>query len=39
MVRMLSVLIASRLRLEVFRDVAAAEKWLDVAAGPAGPDA
>jgi len=39
MVRMLSVLIGSRLRLEVFRDVASAEKWLDGAAGPPGPDA
>jgi hypothetical protein len=39
MVRMLSVLIGSRLRLEVFRDVASAEEWLDGAASRPGPGA
>ena len=39
MVRMLSVLLGSRLRLEVFRDVASAQEWLNGAAGSSGPDA
>ena len=39
MVRMLSVMIGSRLRLEVFRDVASAKAWLDGAASPPGPGA
>lgn len=37
MVRMLSVLLSARLRLEVFRDVPSAEEWLNGAATPAGP--
>ncbi len=36
MVRMFSVLIGSRLRLEVFRDAESAERWLDGASGAAG---
>jgi hypothetical protein len=36
MVRMLSVLLGSRLRLEAFRDVESAEQWLDGAARPDG---
>jgi len=35
MVRMLSALLGARLRLEVFRDLPSAERWLD-GAGPAG---
>ena len=38
MVRMLSVLIGARLRLEVFRDAASAAEWLNGAAPPR-PDA
>ena len=37
MVRMLSVLLGARLRLEVFRDVASAEQWLDGAVRAPGP--
>ena len=39
MVRMLSVLLGARLRLEVFRDVASAEEWLNGPEAPAGPPA
>ena len=39
MVRMLSVLLGARLRLEVFRDTASAQEWLDGAASPPGQDA
>ena len=39
MVRMLSVLLGARMRLEVFRDVASAEAWLDGTVPPPGPDA
>lgn len=37
MVRMLSVLLGARLRLEVFRDVTSAEQWLDGAVPPSSP--
>lgn len=37
MVRMLSVLVASRVRLEAFRELAAAEQWLEASAASSKP--